>query len=150
DLRARLARLEDREAVAEAIRRYSHAIDAGEEAEWVDTFLPDGLFLVESGVAGYPERRFEGVEELRRFIASHSAPPEAQHKHLYLLPEIEIDGDEASVRGYFVHLLDRGGRPTMLSYGRYLDRLRRCPDGRWRFAERRAEVQASEDRGGES
>ena|GEM_PF-31147 len=149
-LAARLSALEDREAVAAALRRYSRAIDAGEEAEWVDCFLLDGRFLVESDVAGYPQRRFEGAAELARFIASHSAPPAAHHKHLYLLPEIEVDGDEARADGYFVHLLDRGGRPVMLSYGRYADRLRRCPDGRWRLVERRAAVEASEDRGGAS
>jgi ketosteroid isomerase-like protein len=144
---ARLTALETRESVTATIRAYSKSIDLGDHDAWLDCFTEDGAFETRSVLAAYPAARFEGRAALREFIEGHSRPPAVHHKHLYALPDIQIEGDEASASGYFVHLLDRAGRPAMVSYGRYLDRLARGRDGRWRFRERLVEIQASDDLG---
>jgi hypothetical protein len=143
-IEARLTALEQRQAVLDALHAYSKAIDLGDQEAWVGCFTADGAFDIRSHLPDYPAARHEGAAQLRVFIAGHSAPPAAFHKHLYVDPEIEIRGDTARAVGYFVHLVDRDERPVLLSYGRYLDQLHRCEDGRWRLVERIAEVHASD------
>ena len=56
--------------------------------------------------------------------------------HLVLNPVIDVDGDTAtasSTWGYVTR--DDADAPVLLMLGRYLDRLRRTPDG-WRFSRR--------------
>jgi ketosteroid isomerase-like protein len=143
-LEARVAGLADRQAVLDALQAYSHAIDRGEEAAFLDCFTPDATFEVRSPLPGYPAAMHAGRVALADFIAAHSKPPAVHHKHLYVVPDIAVEGDRATAIAYFVHLVDREHRPATVSYGRYLDVLIRCEDGRWRILERVAEVQASE------
>ena len=56
-------------------------------------------------------------------------------------PQIVVTGDEASVVSYFLRVEPRDAASTQIvASGRYLDRLVRCDDGRWRFMERVAEI----------
>jgi hypothetical protein len=86
--------------------------------------------------------RHEGREALAAFAASHSRPPERYHKHCIVEPRIEIDGDEATAETYFLRLDEEDDARVIRSFGRYHDRLVRCPDGRWRFRERIAEIES--------
>jgi ketosteroid isomerase-like protein len=144
-LEERVALLEDRQAVLDTLQAYSHAIDRGEEGPWLDCFTADASFEIRSDLPDYPVGRHAGAAALRAFIASHSKPPAVHHKHLYVVPDIAVDGDRATAVAYFVHLLDRDGKPATVSYGRYLDVLIRCDDGRWRILERISEVHASDN-----
>ena len=59
-------------------------------------------------------------------------------------PLIEIEGSTARAEAYFL-LLQRDpadGQPVLVAFGRYRDRLVKH-DGRWRIAERLAEVESS-------
>jgi hypothetical protein len=38
--------------------------------------------------------------------------------------------------------MEHDDEPIVRVFGRYLDKLVRCPDGRWRFRERIAEVES--------
>ncbi len=144
-LEERVALLEDRQAVLDTLQAYSHAIDLGEEEPWLDCFTADASFEIRSELPDYPVGRHDGTAALQAFIASHSKPPAVHHKHLYVVPTITVDGDRATAVAYFVHLLDRDGKPATVSYGRYLDVLIRCDDGRWRILERVSEVHASDN-----
>jgi hypothetical protein len=46
------------------------------------------------------------------------------------------------VRSYLSVVMEHDDEPIVRVFGRYLDRLVRCPDGRWRFRERIAEVES--------
>jgi len=129
-------------AVLEALLRYSRCIDIGDEAGWVGCFTDDGVFEVRPLVAGVQGQRVEGREALEAFAAGHTGPPAVHHKHAYLMPEIEVDGDHASASGYLVHLVDVDGKPLVQSFGRYLDTLVADTDGAWRISERVVEVEA--------
>lgn len=144
-LERRVARLEDRQAVLDTLQAYSHAIDLGREEAFLDCFAAGATFEIRSEIPGYPAATHVGDDALKAFIAAHSKPPAVQHKHLYVVPDIDVDGDRARAVAYFVHLVDRDQRPTTISYGRYLDVLIRCDDGRWRILERISEVHASDD-----
>jgi ketosteroid isomerase-like protein len=147
-LEAQAAEAADRQAVLETLQAYSHAIDLGEEAAFLDCFTPDATFEIRSELADYPVQTHAGNEALAAFIAAHTKPPAVHHKHLYLDSQIVVDGDRATAVAYFVHLVNDGPRPTMISYGRYLDVLIRSDDGRWRILERVSEVQASDNSAG--
>jgi 3-phenylpropionate/cinnamic acid dioxygenase small subunit len=46
DLEARIALLEDEQAILKNLYRYGHSIDYGDEEAWVDCFTEDGVFDV--------------------------------------------------------------------------------------------------------
>lgn len=143
-LEERQGELEDRQAVLDTLQAYSHAIDLGEEEAFLDCFTPDATFEIRSELPDYPVAAHTGIEALKGFIESHTKPPAVHHKHLYVLPNIAVDGDRATAVAYFVHLVDQDHRPVLISYGRYLDVLIRCDDSRWRILERVSEVHASD------
>jgi hypothetical protein len=87
----------------------------------------------------------EGREALRGFIAHHTAPPEARHKHLLVEPRIEFGENRARITSYFVRINAEDGRPDVVAFGRYLDVAERCDDGRWRLRERLADSDAFDD-----
>jgi 3-phenylpropionate/cinnamic acid dioxygenase small subunit len=135
-----LPSLLDERAVLHVLAEYAHALDAHDVDAWVDTFTPDGIFdVVEAG--GPRLHREEGHADLTRWV--RAAPPGGQRRHALTDPLVTVDGDEARVESCWV-LLERDERahPVVGAFGRYSDRLVKR-DGRWRIAERRAEVEAS-------
>ena len=67
--------------------------------------------------------------------------PALYAKHLLIEPRVVVTGDEASVQSYFLRVEPQDSAPTQIvASGRYLDRLIRCDDGRWRITERVAEI----------
>ena len=142
DLAARLALLEDERAILRTLNAYGHAIDYGDEASWVDCFTEDGSFDVRARLPHQPNRLIQGRDELRAFIAGHTRAPELWHKHLLVEPFVEIDGDSATCASYLAVVMEHEDEPVLRVFGRYRDRLVRCPDGRWRFLERIAEVES--------
>lgn len=137
ELEARLWRLEQEREIVRTLHQYAHAIDYGDDEAWVDCFTEDAHFAASGGVT----LDVRGREALRRFIARHSNAPSAWHKHLMIEPLIELDGDTAACTSYLALLRDDDGVPAVGLFGRYRDRLVLEPDGRWRFAERLAEVE---------
>ena len=143
ELSAQVALLMAERAVLSTLYRYGHSIDYGLEEEWLDCFSPDGAFDVRYRTETKPSRRFEGRDALSAFIAAHSRAPHRWHKHLLFEPLVTVDGGRARVRSYFVRLdADTDGTPFVRAFGRYVDELVKGSDGRWRFAERIAEVEA--------
>lgn len=141
-----LALLAERQ-ILDTLHRYCHSIDYGREDDWLDCFTEDGAFDVRRRVGDTPSRRHQGRAELARFIAGHTRSPDHWHKHLVMAPRISVHGDEATVSSYFTRLdANEDGEPVVHAFGRYRDRLVRCRDGRWRFTERVAEVEAARHR----
>lgn len=116
---------EDREEMIELVARYNHAIDSRDAQAWADTFTEDGRFYVP------PNHDVRGREALIAFIGSFG-PPGGHHWTTNFL--IEGDGDDATmlVESIFIRGGDAGGR------GKYVNTMKRV-DGRWKFAERKAE-----------
>ena len=79
---------------------------------------------------------------MRSFIQGHTRAPELWHKHLLVEPMIEVDADTATCSSYLAVVMEHQNEPILRVFGRYRDRLVRCPDGRWRFRERIAEVES--------
>lgn len=138
----RLQLLEDERDILDCMYRYGHAVDYGLNDEWVDCFTPDGVFDLRR--RGRERRAVAGAAALAEFVAGHTNAPQFWHKHLLVEPRITVAGESAEAASYFVRV-DRSGEGInhVSSFGRYLDRLRRSPDGRWRFECRTAESESA-------
>jgi hypothetical protein len=146
ELEERLARLEAQAAIVDNLHRYGHAIDAADEAAWVDVFAPEGEFQVRGPSATTDDDyTISGAEELLAFVKQHSRRPEAFHEHVMVQPVIELADDlrTAQVRSRFFVIVMDGDRPALRVFGTYHDTLRVCEDGRWRFVVRRPEIDAN-------
>jgi Ketosteroid isomerase homolog len=129
----RLRRLEDERDIQRTMATYGHAIDSGDEAAFMDCWAPDAIL-------DWPtrDRPMRGHDEIRAAFRWHTHAPQALHKHVMVEPVIDIHGDSADVTSMFARFDRYGGVPLIRIYGRYLDRLTRCGDGKWRFTHRQA------------
>jgi uncharacterized protein (TIGR02246 family) len=110
---------EDRDEILQLMYRYNHAIDGGDVTGWAATFTADGVFDVAGQVRA-------GRDELIAFAASVHG-----YRHTVVNPVIDVVGDAATVRAYFVVYQGTAVAGT----GTYEDEVVRTPDG-WRFAKR--------------
>ncbi len=139
-LRQKVEALEAERAIRDTMSRYCHATDYGLAEAFADLFTNDGLLLYLTK-DGEPFFRKEGRAELAGYVAGKPRPPERYDKHIVLAAAITLEGSTARVRSYFASLQDTEKGPCIASYGRYRDLLVK-EDGRWRFKERIAEVEA--------
>jgi hypothetical protein len=111
DLEQRLQLLEDERAIAKQLYAYGQSLDYGLEEPFVDCFTDDAVLsytwdaantVTNTGRSG--ELRFEGREQVAGFVRSHTNAPNVYHKHFVVEPQIEIDGDTATVISYFARL----------------------------------------------
>jgi hypothetical protein len=136
-LEERLRRLEDERSILDRLHAYGHSIDYGNEDEFVDCWTPDGVLKWPQ-----PHQPYLGHDQIRAVFRAHTHAPEMFHKHVVVDVRISLDGDAATSDSYFMRLDDYEPGPQISSFGRYRDRLVRCPDGAWRFQERVAEREA--------
>lgn len=141
DFLKRLELLEEERAILQTLYHYGHCIDYGLEQEWVGLFTEDGIYEIRIRHPGSVIRK-EGSQALAQFIAEHSRAPAKYHKHLLVEPLITLESSkQASVQSYFVRVDEGEGKPYILAFGRYKDRLVK-QNGRWLFQERICEVEA--------
>lgn len=124
------------EGIRTTIMNYTLAHDRGQSDLVADLFTEDATLEI----SGYGERLDtvltgrEAIRDMYRALdGKHDGPP--PYKHVVTNNRIEIDGDDAIAITY----LDWGGPPTDQGPGGglYHERLKRCPDGRWRFSHKR-------------
>lgn len=145
-LAERLRAWEDERAVLAVLTAYGHAIDAGDEAAWLACFTADARFSTSGAGRGKMAFDVAGREALADFVARHSRRPHGFQEHLVLNPVVTFDGaDAAHVISRFLVLMRHEERPAIRAFGRYEDRLRREPDGRWRIAHRHAHIDGADD-----
>jgi 3-phenylpropionate/cinnamic acid dioxygenase small subunit len=148
DILRRLQRLEDERAVLALSEAYSHAIDTEALEEWLALFTPDGRFAWRPG-ASDPRWKgdasdwkldLRGQEQLRRWAQDGGLLPMGRENHVSRPPLItRLEGDEADATTWYVIFRWQNQRIDTISTGRYVDRLVRGDDGRWRIQERLAE-----------
>jgi uncharacterized protein (TIGR02246 family) len=120
-----------REGIQELYARYPISMDRDDEDAIADCFTEDGVFLI-SG-----QGRFQGADEIKPLVRRTA---QGRPRHLTVNLWIrEVDGDAARCEAYFL-LIDLATGQTV-AYGTYTDRPVRCPDGRWRWQERRVQFE---------
>ncbi len=134
-LESRIRVLEDERAILSTLYRYGHALDYGDEESWMDLWSPTARLY-------WPQTDFiSGSEMFVAVFRAHTHAPDMYHKHFIAEPLIAIDGDRATAQTMYTRLDSYDGVPKIRSFGRYLDVLVRCADGRWRFEERIAQIE---------
>jgi len=146
----RLELLEQEREILRTLYQYGHTLDHGPEPEFLDCFTEDGVWeSLPRQIPSRPPRefrRFESRAGLVRFFRQHTHAPELYHKHLVVEPRITVQGGSATVESYYVRIDEHPDGPYIRGFGRYQDRLRRCPDGRWRFELRHVESEDYADK----
>jgi ketosteroid isomerase-like protein len=134
-LKARLQALEDRNAILDTLMRYGNALDYGDVDALVDCFTEDTVR--ETRRPDGQVNRWEGGAGTRDFAMTHTHAPDKYHKHLIHNSLITLHGDTADVVSYMFRFdAGEGQKSYVWGMGRYLDKMRRDPDGRWRISER--------------
>jgi hypothetical protein len=122
-----------REAIRDLVARYNACGDSGRIDEVIELFASDAHLSVD-------EHTYRGVDEIRTMFEAAATETRSQPgsyvRHFVATHQIDwLDSGHARGRCYFQVITDAG----LDHWGRYLDEYR-CPDGRWRFASRRVEV----------
>ncbi len=139
-LKARLQALEDRNAIVDTLNQYGQALDYGDFDRLVDVFTKDAVR--ETRRLDGSVNRWEGEQGTIDFATRHSHAPEEYHKHLAFNPRMDIDGDSADVVSYMFRFDPRDGEPSFIwGMGRYVDKMRREADGKWRISHRVSEIE---------
>lgn len=139
-LEARVQRLEDEREITRTLYGYASGLDYGPSEAFVDVFTEDGTWTRVAGRRG--SRSFIGRHGLSEMYRDHTHAPAYFHKHLIENVRIEVEGDTATASSYLVFVCDHPDGPYIRAFSRCTDRLVRCDDGRWRIAERRAELES--------
>lgn len=139
-LEERIRRLEDERDIVRVLYRYAQGLDYGPDADFVDVFTEDGAWR--RSTDRFPPRSFEGRAALTKMVHDHTHAPEYFHKHVVVNPQVDVDGDSARAVSYLLFVCEHPDGPYVRAFSRCRDRLERCADGRWRIAERRAELEA--------
>lgn len=122
------SKVADELAVRALVVRYCQAIVTRDDAAWADTFAEDGAW----SVIGRSAVGRDAVLALYRELRGDAWVMQSASDAI-----IEIEGDTGRGRWQVNELIRLADGPALQNLGLYHDRYVRCPDGRWRFAERR-------------
>ena len=122
-----IRRLLDKEAIREALLRYTRGIDRHDDELMAAAYHPDATDDHGAYIGGP-----EGF--IRHANGTHSKNWTVHH-HFISNQTIDIEGDSAHAETYFLATLRRKTGPIDIVAGRYVDRLERR-DGRWAIAAR--------------
>ena len=148
----RLQGIEDRAAIEQLLMRYATALNTQDADTYVSLFTSDAVFELRRSTDEPPFLGpFVGRDALRRQWFPDAAAGSAGERdslefgpmrHVTTNYEIDIAGDRATVRAFFMEVVSNGDNrppgsnpPTIHAMGRYEDELVKR-DGRWLFSKR--------------
>jgi 3-phenylpropionate/cinnamic acid dioxygenase small subunit len=119
----------DEAAIRLTFARYCQHCDDGLFDEWAQCFTEDATFTVMGAT-------HSGRADVQAWI-ENAQPPERRGKHFLGQSIVDIEGDRATgVTDYIFIGKGENRSYGITSAGRYVDTLRREPDGVWRIASR--------------
>jgi hypothetical protein len=149
----RLQTVEDYIAIEQLLMRYAAALNTDDADAYVSMFTPDAVFELKRDVGEPPFLGpFVGREALRKQWFP-DAPPAGSAgadtgrrfgpmRHVTTNYEIDVNGDTATVRAFFIEVVSNGENsppgskpPTIHAMGRYEDELVK-QNGQWHFSKR--------------
>jgi ketosteroid isomerase-like protein len=143
----RLRAVEDRIEIEQLLMRYAAALNTDDADTYVSLFTADAVFELKRQ-AGQPPFAgpFKGHDALRKQWfpdnPDGAARPFGPMRHVTTNYEIDVSGDTATVRAFFIEVVSNGQNsppgsnpPTIHAMGRYEDELVRH-NGRWLFSKR--------------
>ena len=151
EIEARLASLEDHVRIEQLLMRYAAALNTRDADTYVSLFTPDATFELRRAIGEPPFLGpFKGREALRkqwfpegaRAVDASGRRPFGPMRHVTTNYEIDVRGETATVRAFFIEVVSNGPNippgskpPTIHAMGRYEDELVK-QDGQWLFARR--------------
>jgi SnoaL-like domain len=151
NLEKRLKILEDERAIQTTLFEYGHSIDYGLKEKFAGLFTEDAVYQVAMRGVAIPSlgsvsqgpNGIKGRDVILQYVKGHTNAPNMWHKHFMVEPVIRFeDQDHATVESYFARLDEDAKGAYIIAFGRYRDRMVRCPDGKWRFSERICEMES--------
>jgi uncharacterized protein (TIGR02246 family) len=135
NLAARLARLEDLEAIRQLFVDYGYCLDHGDFQEYGQLFADDGEILLG------PIGRAKGPAAITALMEKTLGGRQGGSFHVIANPIIRLDGDRATtdVTWLVVTRTESGGASASM-LGRHRDVVARQADGSWRFLRREGHV----------
>jgi ketosteroid isomerase-like protein len=148
-LEERLRVVEDRLAIEQVLMRYAAALNTDDADTFVSLFTTDATFELRRQTGEPPFLGpFKGRDALRKqwFPDAPASTVAAMRfgpmRHVTTNYEIDVVGDTATVRAFFIEVVSNGPNtppganpPTIHAMGRYEDELVKV-DGRWFFSKR--------------
>jgi hypothetical protein len=146
-LERRLQALQDHVEIEQLLMRYAAAFNTQDADAYVATFTPDGSLELRRDVDEPPFLGpFKGSEALRKQWFPKGGVSGGRKfgamRHVTTNYEINVKGDTATVRAFFMEVVSNGPNtppgskpPTLHAMGRYEDELVRF-EGSWRFKRR--------------
>ena len=149
-MEARLQALEDRVHIEQLLMRYAAALNTRDADLYVSLFAPDGEFEIRLGHDEPYLGPLKGHDAIRQrwFPDGGSAADSAGRRtygpmrHMTTNYEIDVRGDTATVRAFFIEVVSNGPNippgskpPTIHAMGRYEDELVKR-GGQWLFSKR--------------
>jgi ketosteroid isomerase-like protein len=147
-IESRLRAVEDYMQIEKLLMRYAAAYNTGDADAYVAMFTEDASFALVRNVGEPPfAGPFVGREAIRKQWFPDGASADAGRKfgpmrHVTTNYEIDVTGDSATVRAFFMEVVSNGANippgskpPTIHAMGRYEDELRKV-DGEWLFSKR--------------
>jgi hypothetical protein len=143
----RLQTLQDHLDIEQLLMRYAAAFNTQDAEAYVGTFTPDGSLELRRDVDQAPFLGpFKGREALRKQWFPKGGVSGGRKfgpmRHVTTNHEINVQGDFATVRAFFMEVVSNGSNippgskpPTIHAMGRYEDELVRL-EGRWLFKRR--------------
>lgn len=131
---------DDKDDISELLARYCFLLDDYRLTEFAALFASNGTWVSRNGTATGPQ----AIEQLLRGLVPVPGPG-TRRRHLTTNILIDLRGDAAAVRSYFLVVRDSAQGPAIAVAGRYEDEVVRV-EGRWFFQSRRL----SHDIAGES
>jgi ketosteroid isomerase-like protein len=132
DVARRVQRLEDQDAIWRLFMIYKEHLDQRDFKAYASLFTDDAVWIGNLGNVVGPAQ----IEDmLVRTMEVWESDQQRTH-HIVLNPVIDVDGDNATARSNWGYVTrDETDAPVLLMLGRYVDELRRTPDG-WKFSHR--------------
>ncbi len=123
----------DELAVRNVLARIAQLADTGDLAEYLTLFAPDAAWEMPGAAPrqGHDDL-LRGAQERR---ASGMQGPGTGTRHVLTTTAVQIDGDTATSRSYWMFLADTTTQPTIRLTGQYDDVLHRSSTG-WQMARR--------------
>jgi hypothetical protein len=151
DTEARLQALEDHVRIEQLLMRYAAALNTKDADTYVSLFTPDATFELRRAIGEPPFLGpLSGREALREqwfpdgagTVDANGRRPFGPMRHVTTNYEIDVHGETASVRAFFIEVVSNGPNippgskpPTIHAMGRYEDELVK-QDGQWLFSRR--------------
>lgn len=125
----------DHERITAHLARYCHIVDNDDAETIADLFWDDATLVLNGEHTG----RAAVIAAYQDWIGWRREPVE-QLRHMIFAPDIEINGEQATVRTYFnAHCFSRKSKRPILIRGIYRDEMAKR-GGEWRFLRRAIDV----------